>query len=94
MIIILFTKTIDKKTGSVVKTNPTEIETLRTQALQRTFRNEKGAEIQTELKIFIDGYIEKPANAGITYNGKDYEILSWYQVKDIDGNNHHLEIII
>lgn len=48
----------------------------------------------TGQKIFFKPYVDIRATDKIEYAQKVYDIHSYYKVKDAQGNDHHLEIII
>lgn len=69
-------------------------ESLRVQQSNKTVQNKNGSQVQATAKFFFSPDTNINAYCKILYNNRKLEILTFYQVYDIDGNLDHYEVTV
>lgn len=88
---IRYTKDVNNK---VTATDSLEVPYIRIQPIVTSNNDKYGDLSRTKWKIFFSPNVDVVASDTISYNGKDYEITTYYPVRDKDDIIHHIEVTI
>lgn len=80
----------------IVSETSVDIEPIRVQAKRKLLPSSSGAPVVSSALIFFEpgAPVKRTDRIDLHGDGGRYEILQYYTVFDIDGNVHHLEIMI
>lgn len=87
-------RTVKDTNNKVVSTNTLEIPFIRIQPVTKAADDKTGSPQFTGQLINLSSDIDLVSTDSIGFNGKNYDIKSFYPARDKNGNVHHIEVII
>lgn len=88
------TRTVRDANNKVVSTNTLEIPFIRVQPVTKAADGKTGSPQFTGQLINFSPDIDLLSTDSIEFNGKNYDIQSYYPARDKNNVVHHLEVII